>query len=222
MPSRLNLAGLTAEELQRLLGEAAAQRLLPQTTRARLEGKPLPGSVVPPELSFEAQGERGWGATPEAARALSRLCADLSALGGLDLGVYSLPHLADARHQRALLFAPDIALALRWSETPEAGAPPSPFLVAVTLLRDRASGTAAVLSSSGELPLVPTPSEEVDARLHLGATPAALLEAHRQQVARHGRGVRLQGASNWMRAFQTVWQLNLEAWERRGLLSASG
>ncbi|ULH15405.1 hypothetical protein MF271_16000 [Deinococcus sp. KNUC1210] len=215
---RLNLAALTAEELVLLLGEAAAQRLMPEVSQARLEGRVLLGHAVPAEQLYEAQAERGWGATPEAARRLSTLRSELVALGGVDLGVYYLPLLPEVRHQRAYVFAPDTALSLRWSESPESAQSAVPFLVAATLLKDRASGTAAVLSSTAALPFVPTQSEEIDARLHQGASPKALLEAHHTQVARHGRGVRLANEADWLKVQTTVRRLNLAAWTRRGLL----
>ncbi len=226
---RLNLAALTAEELQHLLGEAAAQRLMPEVSQARLEGRALAGDVVPREQEYQLQPERGWGSTPELARQLSSLRGELAQLGGTDLGVYYLPQLAEVRHLRAYLFAPDTALALRWSETPGSVRAPAPFLLAATLLRDRASGTAAVLSSTSALPFVPTQSEEIDARLHQGApSPSAtsvqaLLETHRLQVARHGRGVRLglvagNEYADWLKVFATVRQVNMAAWTRRGLL----
>jgi len=96
-------------------------------------------------------------------------------------------------------------------------------VVAATLLRDRASGTAAVLSSTSALPFVPTQSEEIDARLHQGAGVAALLDAHRVQVSRHGRGVRLGQAegheqADWLKVYAAVRTLNHSAWTRRGLL----
>jgi hypothetical protein len=222
-PLRLNLAALTAEELQRLLGEAAAQRLMPEVSQARLEGRPVAGDVVPREQEYQPQPERSWGATPELARQLISGRGELLALGALDLGVYRQPQLQGARHLRAFLLAPDTALALRWSETPEAGRATAPFVLAATLLRDRASGTAAVLSSTSELPFVPTQSEEIDARLYQGQGAQAMLEAHRLQVARHGRGVRLgqvpgNEQADWMKVYAAVRQLNLAAWTRRGLL----
>ena len=272
-PLRLNLAALTAEELQHLLGQEAAQRMMPEVSQARLEGRVLAGDVILREQEYQSQVERGWGKTPELARQLSGLRGELTRLGGTDLGVYYLPQLAEVRHLRAFLFAPDTALALRWSETPGSARAPAPFLLAATLLRDRASGTAAVLSGTSSLPFVPTQSEEIDARLYQGAahpsagpglshsgladsglsgsgsagTPhgssaqplsaqplsaqplavQALLEAHRLQVARHGRGVRLglvagNEYADWLKVFATVRQVNLAAWTRRGLLVEGG
>ena len=226
-PLRLNLAALTAEELQHLLGPAAAQRMMPELSQARLEGRGVPGEAVGREQEYQPQPERSWGATPELARQLTALRQELTQQGGLDLGVYYLPLLPEVRHLRAFLFTPDIALALRWSETPESVRAPAPFLVAATLMRDRASGTAAVLSSTSALPFVPTQSEEIDARLHQGATVPALLEAHRAQVARHGRGVRLghvagHEQADWLKVYALVRTLNLAAWTRRGLLIGEG
>lgn len=222
-PLRLNLAALTAEELGHLLGAEAAQRLMPEVSQARLESRALLGDPVPPEQTYQAQDERSWGGTPELARQLSALRLELTQQGGLDLGVYYLPLLSEVRHLRAFLYFPDTALALRWSETPEGGRARVPFLLAATLLRDRASGTAAVLSSTSELPFVPTQSEEIDARLLQGAGVQALLEAHRAQVSRHGRGVRLgqvagHEQADWLKVHALVRQLNLAAWTRRGVL----
>ena len=226
-PLRLNLAALTAEELGHLLGAESAQRLMPEVSQARLEGRAVLGDPVPPEQVYQSQDERSWGGTPELARQLSALRQELAQQGGLDLGVYYLPLLSEVRHLRAFLYAPDTALALRWSETPEGGRAPAPFLLAATLLRDRASGTAAVLSSTSALPFVPTQSEEIDARLLQGAGVQALLESHRAQVSRHGRGVRLgqvggQEQADWLKVHALVRQLNLAAWTRRGVLVAAG
>ncbi|WP_424950073.1 hypothetical protein [Deinococcus sp.] len=226
-PLRLNLAALTAEELQHLLGEAAAQRLMPEISQARLEGRAVAGDVIPREQEYQPQAERNWGATPELARQLSALRQELVALGGSDLGVLYQPLLSEVRHLRAYLFTPDTAVALRWSETPESVRAPTPFLLAATLMRDRASGTAAVLSSTSALPFVPTQSEETDARLYQGASAQTLLETHRVQVSRHGRGVRLgqvegHGLADWLKVYTAVRQLNLTAWTRRGLLVQDG
>lgn len=219
---RLNLAALTAEELQRLLGESAAQRRMPEMSQARLEGRAVPGDLVPREQEYQLQPEKSWGATPELARQLITLRSELTQAGACDLGVYYQPLLSEGRHLRAFLLAPDTALALRWSETPESRSS-APSLLAATLMRDRASGTAAVLSSTSVLPFVPTQSEEIDARLYQGASTQALLDAHRTQVLRHGRGVRLgqvagHEQADWLKVFTAVRQLNLAAWTRRGLL----
>ncbi|AWN22369.1 hypothetical protein DKM44_03225 [Deinococcus irradiatisoli] len=215
--ARLNLASLTAEELQHLLGDAAAQRLLPEISSARLAGRAYPGPEVTGELSFEARSERDWGASPEQARALRTLDSDLISLGAAPLGVFYAPQLPGARHQRAYLLDNDTALALRWSETFSGPALP-PFIQAVTLSRDRASGIAASMSSTSGLPFSPASSEELDVRLLPGVSSAEFLAGHRNLAARHGRGQKLSGEADWMRAFQMVRQLNFQAWTRRGLL----
>ncbi len=214
---RLNLASLTAEELQHLLGDAATQRLLPDVSSARLAGRPYPGPEVSGELSFEARAERDWGASPEQARALKTLGSELQALGAAPLGVFYAPQLPSARHQRAYLLDSDTALSLRWSETSSGPALP-PFIQAVTLSRDRASGIAASMSSTSGLPFSPANSEELDVRLLPGASSADFLSGHRNLAIRHGRGQKLSTEADWMRAFQTVRLLNFQAWTRRGLL----
>lgn len=220
---RLNLAALTAEELQRLLGEATAQRRMPEMSQARLEGRAVLGDLIPREQEYQVQAEKSWGATPELARQLATLRQELTQAGACDLGVYYQPLLSESRHLRAFVLAPDTALALRWSETPEGSRAHAPSLLAATLMRDRASGTAAVLSSTSALPFVPTQSEEIDARLYQGAATQVLLESHHTQVGRHGRGVRLgqvagHEQADWLKVFTAVRQLNLTAWTRRGLL----
>ena len=215
----LNLAALTAEELQYLLGEAAAQRLLPEISSARLAGKLYPGPSRSGELSFEALGERDWGASPEQSRLLRVLDAELLTLGASPLGVYYSPQLAGARHQRAYFVGEETALSLRWSETPDTLVW-APFIQAVTLCRDNASGISASLSSTSGVPSSPASSEEIDLRLLPGGTATQLLTHHRQLAIRHGRGQKLAGEAGWMRAFQAVRQLNFAAWARRGLLLA--
>lgn len=216
MPS-LNLVTLTAEELQHLLGKAAAQRLLPDISSARLSGRPFPGTEVSGELSFEARAERDWGASPEQSRAIKALGGELLGLGATPLGAFYAPELPEARHQRAYLLDQDTALSLRWSETPSGPALP-PFVQAVTLCRDKASGIAASLSSTSGLPFSPGSSEELDVRLLPDIPLGEFLAAHRNLAARHGRGRKLSGETDWMRAFQIVRQLNFQAWTRRGLL----
>ncbi|WP_293911567.1 hypothetical protein [Deinococcus sp.] len=214
---RLNLATLTAEELQHLLGEAAAQRLLPDVSSSRLAGRPYPGPSLSGALSFEAQRERDWGATPDQSRSIKATHTELQGCGAEPLGVYYAAELTEARHQRAYLLDGDTALSLRWSESPD-GPPLPPFMQAVTLSRDRASGIAASLSSTSGLPFSPASSEEIDVRLLPGASVPEFLAAHRNLAIRHGRGQKLAGEADWMRAFQAVRLLNYNAWTRRGLL----
>ncbi|WP_345460557.1 hypothetical protein [Deinococcus carri] len=218
MPTRLDLAALTADELQALLGEGAAQGWLPEVSRARLEGRPLAGPVLHPTLTFEALEERPWGATPEQARTLAALDGELRAAGAEPLGVFYVPLLSELRHQRASLFAPEVAAALRWSETPDSPRAARPLVQAVTWLRDRASGVACVFSTTADARPAPALSEEVDVRVLPGAGPAELLAAHRAATARHGRGGRVAGLEGWVRAWQELHALNVAAWTRRGLL----
>lgn len=217
----LNLAALTTEELQALLGEEGAQGRLPDVSRARLEGRPLPGPSLPAALTFEPLTERPWGATPEESRTLAVLDADLRGAGAEPLGVYYVPQLRGARHQRAYLFGAEVAAALRWSETPDSPRAARPFVEAVTWLRDRASGVACVFSTSApELP-APALSEAVDVRFLPAAAPAELLAAHRSAALRYGRGSRINGQEGWKRAWQDLHTLNVAAWTRRGLLLES-
>ncbi|WP_235183276.1 hypothetical protein [Deinococcus phoenicis] len=218
MPARLDLAALTADELQALLGEGAAQGRLPDVSRARLEGRPLPGPVLHTALTFEAQAERVWGASPEQARSLLALDAGLQAAGAELLGVYYVPQLPEIRHQRAYLFGPEVAAALRWSETPDSPRAARPLVQAVTWLRDRASGVACVFSTTAAEAPAPALSEEVDVRVLPAASPAELLAAHRAAVLRHGRGGKVAGLEGWVRAWQEFRALNVSAWTRRGLL----
>ncbi|WP_231557269.1 hypothetical protein [Deinococcus sp. YIM 77859] len=217
MPA-LNLAALTTEELQALLGEEGAQSRLPDVSRARLEGRPLLGPLLPAALTFEPLAERPWGATPEESRRLTALDAELRAAGAEPLGVYYVPQERAARHLRAYLFGPEVAAALRWSETPELPRSGQPFVEAVTWLRDRASGVACVFSTSAAAVPVPAPSEAADVRVLPGASPTELLTLHRRAVLHHGRGGRIHGEEGWKRAWQELHALNMAAWARRGLL----
>ncbi|MBI0445650.1 hypothetical protein D9600_06705 [Deinococcus sp. DB0503] len=225
VPVRLDLAALTADELQTLLGEGAAQGRLPEVTRARLEGRALPGPVLHTALTFEPLEERAWGATPEQARTLAALDSELRAAGAEPLGVYHVPLLSEMRYLRAYLSGPDVAVALRWSERseiPQVSRPARPFVQAVTWLRDRASGVACVFSTTATEPPVPALSEEADVRFLPTAAPAELLTAHRAAVLRHGRGGKVVGTEGWQRAWQEFHALNVAAWTRRGLLLADG
>lgn len=222
VPARLNLAALTSDELQTLLGPGAAQGRLPEVNQARLEGRSLPGPVVPTTLTFEPLDERAWGATPEQSRMLAAVDAELRTAGAQALGVFYGPGRREARHQRGYLLGSDVSVALRWSETPAAPRPARPFVEAVTWLRDRASGLACVLSTT--IPEMPAPalSEEVDLRALPGASVPELLAAHRAAVLRHGRGARVAGEEGWARAWQELRTLNVAAWTRRDLLLPEG
>ncbi|WP_229780665.1 hypothetical protein [Deinococcus malanensis] len=220
MSVRLNLAALTPEELAALFGEDGAQLRLPEVSRARLEKRALPGPVL--SRSFEAQPleDRPWGATPEQTRALGSHDAQLRAAGATPLGVFYLPLVSEVRHVRAYLLEPDLAISLRWSETPESSRTAEAYLEFLSLLRDRASGSACVLSSGNPRAVAPSPSEEVDLHQHSSMGAEDLLAAHRQHVLRHGRGQKLvtADAAGWMRTWQTLHTLNFAAWSRRGLL----
>ncbi|WP_242402880.1 hypothetical protein [Deinococcus deserti] len=220
MSVRLNLAALTPEELAALFGEDGAQLRLPEVSRARLEQRALAGPVL--NTTFEAQPleDRSWGATPEQSRALGSHDAQLRACGATPLGVFYLPLVSEVRHARAYLLESDIAVSLRWSETPESSRTAVAYLEFLSLLRDRASGSACVLSISNSRAVTPAPSEEVDLHQHPGAGAEELLAAHRQHVLRHGRAQRLMttDANGWMRTWQTLHTLNVAAWARRGLL----
>ncbi|WP_019010514.1 hypothetical protein [Deinococcus aquatilis] len=227
MSARLNLAALTAEELQVLYGVNGAQSVLPDVSRARLEGRTLSGPEIQTTLTFTPLPERGWGASPEQTRLLAAEDAALRGLGAQELGVHYAPLISGARHQRAYLLEPDTALALRWSETPDTTHAPhgqtrQPFVQAVTWLKDRASGVACVLTTAAPQPPSPTLSEQIDLHQHPDLNAAALLEAHRAHVLRHGRGQKLPSTENaaegWGKAWQAVYALNVAAWTRRGLL----
>lgn len=221
VPARLDLCALTADELRLLLGEGAAQGRLPDVSRARLEGRPLPGPPIHTALTFGALKERAWGSTPEQARTLAALDAELRAGGAEPLGVYYAWGLPESRHLRAYRWGPGAAVALRWSETPDSVRPAAPLVQALTWLRDHASGVACVLSTTAGPP-APAQSEAVDVRTLPGAPPADLLAAHRAGVVRHGRGARLTGEGGWVRAWQELHALNVAAWTRRGLLLEEG
>lgn len=226
MVARLDLAALTAEELERLLGSGPAQKLLPDLSAARMAQRPYAGPEVATELHFESLSGDGWGATAEHARALRALQSEALGLGYAELGALYLPGVLEARHHLAFAGEGQVALALRWSESPEhhgEGHPAAgPFLQALSLLRDRASGVAAVLTSTAAtqapVPFAPALSEEVDGASLPGAGAAEALAAHQTRVARHGRGVKIQTLHDWTRAWQVLRGLNLAAWTRRGAL----
>ncbi|MBZ9712975.1 hypothetical protein [Deinococcus multiflagellatus] len=218
MPSRLNLAALTDEELQALVGQERAVALLPEISAARLVARPVPGPPVSPLLTAEALPERPWGASPEDSRALGALSAELLAAQATAHGTFYLPTLNEVRHLRAYTLDPDTSAALRWSETPESAGAGWPFVQLLTWLRDRASGLACVLTTSAPHPLSPSPGAEVDVHQHPGAGVAELVGCHRQHVARHGRGQKLAPDSDWLRPWQALHALNLAAWNKRGLL----
>lgn len=218
VPRRLNLAALTDDELQRLVGPDRAVSLLPDLSLARLDGRVVPGPTVTETLSPQPLEDRAWGATPEQSRAIGTLHQDLLGLGATPRGTVYLPGISEVRHVRAYLLEPDVTAALRWSETPEDAGSGWPFVQLLTWLRDRASGFACVLTSSARQPYAPALSAEIDVHLHPDCPAADLLAAHRGHVLRHGRGQKLQAEGDWVRPWQAMNDLNLAAWDRRGLL----
>lgn len=214
----LNLAALTGEELERLLGVEAAQRLRPDLSRARMEGKPYQGPELPEELRFDFLEDTGaWGATSEHTRRVRSARDGLGALGFQDHGVYYAPGVMGARHLCAFTGDGDTAARIVWSETLSEHSE-APYGQLLTLLRDRAAGFAAVLTVSSAAPPVPALSEEVALRFVPGVDVPDLHAAHRSEVARHGRGVRLVTFEDWQRAWRALRALNFAAWARRGVL----
>ncbi|WP_144012114.1 hypothetical protein [Deinococcus sp. LM3] len=214
----LNLAALTDEELQLLVGEDRAVGLLPEISRARLDGRAVAGPPVHEHLTFERLEERAWGSTPEQARSLGSLHAAMLAQGAEFHGTFYLPVISEVRHLRAYTLEPDTTAALRWSETPESARTGRAYLQLMTWLRDRASGVACVRTTGSPTLSSPSLSEEIDQHHHPDASPAELLALHRGYVLRHGRGQKLGVDADWTRAWQASHALNLNAWVRRGLL----
>nr|WP_254632681.1 hypothetical protein [Deinococcus sp. GbtcB9] len=219
VPRRLNLAALTDDELQRLVGPDRAVTLLPDLSLARLEGRAVPGPTVTETLTPQLLEDRAWGATPEQARAIGALHQDLLGIAAVTRGTLYLPGISEVRHVRAYVLEPDVSAALRWSETPDDPAHGWPFVQLLSWLRDRASGFACVLTSSARTPYAPALSEEIDVHLHPDCPPPDLLSAHRAHVLRHGRAQKVQPDVDWVRPWQAMHALNLTAWDRRGLLT---
>lgn len=217
VPLFFNLAALTGEELERLLGEAAAQKLRPEVSRARIEGKPYCGPEVAAAPDFEPLPPGSWGATPQHARRLGALADELRALNFAELGALYLPGVQEARHQLAFCGEGHVAAALRWSETLSERAE-APFVQLLSLLRDRASGFAAVLTSAARTLPAPTLSSEIALRHLPGANVRGALAAHLAEVARHGRASRVVSLADWARVQQAARALNLAAWSGRGAL----
>ncbi|WP_041231687.1 hypothetical protein [Deinococcus peraridilitoris] len=218
----LNLAALTGEELELLLGVEAAQRLRPDLSRARMEQKAFRGAEIPDELRFEplsgsSEDGRAWGATSDHTRKIRSMREAYAALGFAEHGAFYAPGLQGARHQLALTGEGDTAARIVWSETlSEHSETPSTQLL--TLLRDRASGFAAVLTSTVLTLPAPSLSEEVALRHLPGLDVQAAHAAHRSEVQRDGRGVRLATYTDWERAWRFLRSLNMSAWARRGVL----
>lgn len=218
MPRCLNLAALTDEELQQLVGPERAVGLLADISRARLEGRAVTGPGVTDALSPQLLEDRAWGATPEQSRAITATHAELLALGAAPQGTFYLPGLSEVRHVRAYTLEPDMTVTLRWSETPESAQTGWPVVQVLTWLRDRASGFACVLTSGAPQAPAPALSEEIDVHRHADASVPELIAFHRAHVVRHGRGQKLPADVDWTRPWQAVHTLNVSAWARRGLL----
>ncbi len=212
---RLNLAALTAEELSRLLGEGRAQRLLPDIATARMAGRPYPGPLVPVGAPFEPVEARAWGATLDHARALTDMAATLRELGFTDLGALRAPGELNAPYRLAFVNGQDSAAMLSWDEAPGG---PEPFAQFLSLLRDRASGLAAVLTSSAAQAPAPAPSEETDLQVLPGAPLSEVWAAHQARLIRQGRGQKMATLADFERAWETQLALDLTAWARRGLM----
>lgn len=219
----LNLAALTGEELQRLLGPDLAQKRLPDISRARMQGQVYAGPAVPAELTFtRLEAGAAWGATAADAQRLRALRDGLLGAGFAELGAVYLPDVLGARHALAFLGGADTrgtdtAASVRWSETPGPQSAP-PHVQLLTSLRDRASGSSLVLTTTAVGAPSPAPSEEVAVRHLPGAAAAEAAEAHAREVLRHGRGLKLADLDDWARPWRALHALNRSAWMRRGVL----
>lgn len=186
---RVNLALLTTEELERLLGAEAALALLPDLEGQRLRGRTLPGPLARglalPGQGGERPARRELGAAARELRAMPR--------------GFVPPYGAGA------YWGADLSLA--WDTD---GA------YAFSLLRSGAE--LGVLSVSAAVPPSPTPSEAV-ITVHLpGLSPAELIAAHRVRLARHGKAQPLGSAEAAAVAWNALADANRHSWERRGLL----
>ncbi|GHF30129.1 hypothetical protein HNQ07_000765 [Deinococcus metalli] len=214
MPFTLNLAGLTDEELQALLGADRALAVLPDVSRARLAGRHLPGPALPDRLDVVLQGDGVPGSTPELTRAIAQHAAALVAAGAVEAGG-TWRQEPGGLWVRPYTLGQDTAVLLRWNELePAAGV----GVQVLTWLKDDASGSAGVLTGNRPAGLVPAPSEEVDVHVQAGLGGRELLEQHAAHVLRHGRTRRLPADAPWWEPWQALYALNLRAWERRGLL----
>lgn len=218
LSARLDLAALTDEELHTLLGPERALALLPEVSRARLNGQALAGPPIEEALTFTPLAGNGpWGAAPEDTRRIARLNQALRDLGAEPHGAYQMG-MHGGHHWVLAYTLDDLGVALlRWSEERTVGLQP-PYVVLLTWLKNPSVGTACVTSSSAQHLPVPALSEEIDAHLHPELPPAELMTLHRQHVARHGKAQKLAAPDAWLAAWQAVHDLNLRAWRRRGLL----
>ena len=215
MAQRLNLAALTAEELSRLLGEGRAQRLLPDIATARMARRAYPGPLLVSGATFEPLEPRAWGATSEHARALQAMTAGLEAAGFSPLGALRAVHALAAPERLAFVNGQDTSAMLCWDEAPGG---PEPYAQFLSLLRDRASGVAAVLTSTAAQADSPAPSEETDVQVLPGAGVAEASAAHQARLTRHGRGQKAASLADFERAWALQASLDLAAWTRRGLM----
>ncbi|WP_412029221.1 hypothetical protein [Deinococcus yunweiensis] len=217
MAFTLNLAGLTDEELHGLLGADRALAVLPDVSRARLGGRPVPGPDLPATLRFTLCDPGIPGGTPEHTRQIAAHDAALREAGATGSGETWL-QVPGSVSVRPFTVGSDTSVLLTWNDRePAAG-------VAVQLLtwmRDQASGSAVVLTETRPAGRLPAPSEEVDVHVHSGMGIAALLNLHAGHVLRHGRTRRLGADADWSAPWQELYLLNLRAWERRGLLLAA-
>ncbi|MFC3834991.1 MULTISPECIES: hypothetical protein [Deinococcus] len=217
MAFTLNLAGLTDEELHGLLGADRALAVLPEVSRARLGGRPVPGPALPATLHFTPYGAGIPGGTPEHTRQIAAHDAALREAGASGSGEtwYMEPGELSVR---PYTLGAGTSVLLSWNDRdPGAGA----AVQLLTWLRDHASGSAVVLTETRPAGRLPAPSEEVDVHVHSGVGIAALLELHVGHVLRHGRTRRLGADADWSAPWQELYVLNLRAWERRGLLLAA-
>ncbi|THF88296.1 hypothetical protein E7T09_03580 [Deinococcus sp. KSM4-11] len=214
MTFTLNLAGLTDEELHALLGDDRALAALPDVSRARLSGRPVPGPELPDRLVFTPLHMDVPGSTPDQTRVIAQYEAELVGHGATALpGIWHQETTSVSMQPYGI--NDDTALLVRWNERdPAAGV----GLHVLTWLRDQASGSSAVLTVSRSAGLVPAPSELIDVHVHPGVSGERLLELHAGHVLRHGRTRRLSADGAWWEPWQALYELNLVTWQRRGLL----
>lgn len=200
MHLKLNLAVLTSNELERLLGLEAVRTVMSELSAAKLVGKAYP-YVFNPLQEIESI------ALPAESQQWSE---ELQQLGlkphplQLDSGFF--------RHLHQMPFSGELVV-VTLNFTPSGSA----HLEAFSVLKDPASGISAVVTTS-EPGVFPLEFSEV-----ISYRPAALpipqfLEAHQQHVRQFGRPLKQNHPEDPLMVLRLVRDLCVKAWMRRGVL----
>ena len=200
MHLKLNLAALTSNELERLLGMEASRGVMSELSAAKLVGRAFP-YVFNPLDELEAV------LTPEESQ---HWMQEL-----LELGFRPHPLQLDTgffRHLHQVPFSGELMVVLAtWTSSGDA------HLEAFSVLKDPVAGISAVVTTSAPQ-VFPLEFSEVVSYKQASLPIPQFLESHQQHVKQFGRPLKQNQAEEPLLVLRLVRELCAKAWLRRCVL----